>query len=138
MNELGFLEGANQYYDQAEKTLDLPPGLGAKIKACNSVFMVRFPIGDVPFGGSKGALASIQTTTTRRPWSVSPGVSRNKGYISPSLNVPAPDIGTGERETAKMAELATKLAFRPAFGIRESVRSKNKTAWSGTQRSSPG
>lgn len=159
MSELSFLEGVNRYYEAAEKTLDLPPGLGAKIKACNSVFMVRFPIGfrdeykvftgwrvvhsehylpvkggirysphvdqeevealaalmsykcaivDVPFGGSKGALRinpkeydeSEMERITRR-------FARElalKGYISPSLNVPAPDIGTGEREMAWMAD----------------------------------
>ncbi len=159
MSELSFLEGVNRYYDQAEKTLDLPPGLGAKIKACNSVFMVRFPIGfrdgfkvftgwrvvhsehylpvkggiryspevdqeevealaalmsykcaivDVPFGGAKGALRinpndfdeiSMERITRRFARELA-----NKGYISPSLNVPAPDMGTGEREMAWMAD----------------------------------
>jgi glutamate dehydrogenase (NAD(P)+) len=159
VSELSFLEGVNRYYETAEKTLNLPPGLGAKIKACNSVFMVRFPIGfrdgyqvftgwrvvhsehylpvkggirysphvdqeevealaalmsykcaivDVPFGGSKGALRinpkdydeNAMERITRR-------FARElamKGYISPSLNVPAPDIGTGEREMAWMAD----------------------------------
>lgn len=159
MSELSFLEGVNRYYETAEKTLDLPPGLGAKIKACNSVFMVRFPIGfrdgykvftgwrvvhsehylpvkggirysphvdqeevealaalmsykcaivDVPFGGSKGALrinpkeydeGEMERITRRFARELA-----MKGYISPSLNVPAPDIGTGEREMAWMAD----------------------------------
>jgi len=159
VSELSFLEGVNRYYEMAEQTLDLPPGLGAKIKACNSVFMVRFPIGfrdgfkvftgwrvvhsehylpvkggirysphvdqdevealaalmsykcaivDVPFGGSKGALRinpkeydeiSMERITRRFARELA-----MKGYISPSLNVPAPDIGTGEREMAWMAD----------------------------------
>ncbi len=159
MSELSFLEGVNRYYDLAEQSLDLPPGLGAKIKACNSVFMVRFPIGfrdgykvftgwrvvhsehflpvkggiryseivdqdevealaalmsykcaivDVPFGGAKGALkinpgdyddTSMERITRRFARELA-----NKGYISPSLNVPAPDMGTGEREMAWMAD----------------------------------
>ncbi len=159
MSELSFLDGVNKYYDLAEQTLDLPPGLGAKIKACNSVFMVRFPIGfrdgfqvftgwrvvhsehylpvkggiryspevdqdevealaalmsykcaivDVPFGGAKGALRinpndyddnAMERITRRFARELA-----NKGYISPSLNVPAPDMGTGEREMAWMAD----------------------------------
>lgn len=159
MSEIGFLDGVNRYYDLAEKTLDLPPGLGEKIKLCTSVFMVRFPIGfrdgyrvftgwrvvhsehylpvkggiryapqvdqeevealaalmsykcaivDVPFGGAKGALrinpkefdaSAIERITRRFARELA-----KKGYISPSLNVPAPDIGTGEREMAWMAD----------------------------------
>lgn len=159
MSELSFLDGVNRYYDLAVKTLDLPPGLGEKIKMCNSVYMVRFPIGfrdgykvftgwrvvhsehclpvkggirysehvdqeevealaalmsykcaivDVPFGGAKGALRinpknydeSAMERITRR---FTRELAR-KGYISPSLNVPAPDMGTGEREMAWMAD----------------------------------
>ena len=159
MSELSFLEGVNRYYDMAEQTLDLPAGLGAKIKACNSVFMVRFPIGfrdgyrvftgwrvvhsehylpvkggiryathvdqeevealaalmsykcavvDVPFGGAKGALRinpkefderELERITRRFAHELA-----KKGYISPSLNVPAPDMGSGEREMAWMAD----------------------------------
>jgi len=165
VSELSFLDGVNRYYDEAEKTLDLPPGLGAKIKACNSVFMVRFPIGfrdgykvftgwrvvhsehllpvkggiryspevdqeeveamaalmsykcaivDVPFGGAKGALrinpqdyddSAMERITRRFARELA-----NKGYISPSLNVPAPDIGTGEREMAWMADEYRRMA----------------------------
>lgn len=159
MSELSFLDGVNRYYDMAAQTLDLPPGLGAKIKSCTSVFMVRFPIGfrdgykvftgwrvvhsehclpvkggirysakvdqdevealaalmsykcavvDVPFGGAKGALridpkeydeSAMERITRRFARELA-----KKGYISPSLNVPAPDMGTGEREMAWMAD----------------------------------
>jgi len=34
----------NKYFDKAAAHLDLPPGLLAQIKACNSVFRVSFPI----------------------------------------------------------------------------------------------
>lgn len=159
MSELSFLEGVNRYYDLAEQSLDLPPGLGDKIKACNSVFMVRFPIGfrdgykvftgwrvvhsehflpvkggiryseivdqdevealaalmsykcaivDVPFGGAKGALkinpSDYDDTSMERITRRFARELANKGYISPSLNVPAPDMGTGEREMAWMAD----------------------------------
>jgi glutamate dehydrogenase (NAD(P)+) len=159
VSELSFLDGVNQYYEMAAQTLDLPPGLSDKIKACTSIFMVRFPIGfrdgykvftgwrvvhsehylpvkggirysphvdqdevealaalmsykcaivDVPFGGAKGALrinpkeydeSAMERITRRFARELA-----KKGYISPSLNVPAPDIGTGEREMAWMAD----------------------------------
>lgn len=165
MGELSFLEGVNRYYDLAEQTLDLPPGLGAKIRACNSVYMVRFPIGfrdgykvftgwrvvhsehflpvkggiryathvdqeevealaalmsykcavvDVPFGGAKGALRinpkeyderAMERITRRFAHELA-----KKGYISPSLNVPAPDMGSGEREMAWMADEYRRIA----------------------------
>jgi len=165
LSELSFLDGVNRYYDIAEQTLDLPPGLGAKIKACNSVFMVRFPIGfrdgyrvftgwrvvhsehylpvkggiryashvdqeevealaalmsykcavvDVPFGGAKGALridpkeydeSAMERITRRFAHELA-----KKGYVSPSLNVPAPDMGTGEREMAWMADEYRRMA----------------------------
>ncbi|MDQ3081564.1 MAG: Glu/Leu/Phe/Val dehydrogenase, partial [Gemmatimonadota bacterium] len=34
----------NKYFDKAAAHLDLPPGLLAQIKACNSVFRVSFPL----------------------------------------------------------------------------------------------
>ncbi|MBI2421873.1 MAG: Glu/Leu/Phe/Val dehydrogenase [Candidatus Hydrogenedentes bacterium] len=165
MGELSFLDGVNRYYDEAVATLDLPPGLGEKIKQCNSVFMVRFPIGfrdgyriftgwrvvhsehrlpvkggiryspevnqeevealaalmsykcavvDVPFGGAKGALKINPSEYTDGEMErITRRFARelvNKGYISPSLNVPAPDIGTGEREMAWMADEYLRMA----------------------------
>ena len=159
MADLSFLEGVNRTYDAAVATLDLPDGLATKMKQCNSVFMVRFPVGfrgdyrvfsgwrvvhsehrlpvkggiryaphcnqeevealaalmsykcaivDVPFGGSKGALCidprehtedELERITRRFTIELS-----KKGYISPSLNVPAPDMGTSSREMAWIAD----------------------------------
>jgi glutamate dehydrogenase (NAD(P)+) len=158
VSDLTFLDGVNQTFEKAVNVLDLPPGIPEKMKYCQSVYMVRFPIGfrdgykiftgwravhsehrlpvkggirfspevdqqevealaalmsfkcalvEVPFGGSKGGLkinpkkyneANLERITRRfaRELAV-------KGYISPSLNVPAPDMGTGAREMAWMA-----------------------------------
>ena len=163
-SDSSFLDGVNQSYDRAASTLDLPPGLGEKIKQCNSVFLVRFPVGfrgryevftgwravhsehrlpvkggiryapdveqeevealaalmsykcalvDVPFGGSKGGLCinprnydedALERITRRFTQELA-----QKGYINPSLNVPAPDMGTSAREMAWIADAYKKL-----------------------------
>ncbi|MCB1199005.1 MAG: Glu/Leu/Phe/Val dehydrogenase [Leptospiraceae bacterium] len=41
---MGFFENVNQYFDQAAQFSDLSPGLLEQIKACNSVYRMRFPI----------------------------------------------------------------------------------------------
>ena len=142
-----------------------PPGWPEQIKACNSVYQVRFPVKirgeyqvftgwravhsehrlpvkggiryanvvnqdevealaalmsykcaivDVPYGGSKGGLLidprqyqeeELESITRRFTQELA-----RKGYISPSLNVPAPDMGTGPREMAWIAD-----AFRSLF-----------------------
>lgn len=154
-----FLDSVNRMFDRAAATLDLPPGLAEQIKACNSVYQVRFAVEidgayrvftgwrathsehrlpvkggiryasvvdqdevealaalmsfkcavvDVPFGGSKGGLCvepkdydveQLERITRRFTQELA-----GKGYISPALNVPAPDVGTGAREMAWIAD----------------------------------
>lgn len=163
-SDSSFLDGVNRTYDRAASTLDLPEGLAEKIKLCNSVFLVRFPVGfrgryevftgwravhsehrlpvkggiryapnidqeevealaalmsykcalvDVPFGGSKGGLNidprkyaedALERITRRFTLELA-----QKGYINPSLNVPAPDMGTSSREMAWIADTYKKL-----------------------------
>ena len=44
VEEIPFLDGVNLTYDNAAALIEMPPGLINRIKDCNSVFMVRFPI----------------------------------------------------------------------------------------------
>lgn len=162
--ELSFLESVNAMYDRAVGTLNLPPGLVQKMKACQAVYQVRFPVAmrggirvftgwravhsehrlpakggiryapevdqqevealaalmtwkcaivDVPFGGSKGGLAiTPREHTPEELEAVTRRFTRElarKGLISPSLNVPAPDMGTGPREMAWIADTYRSL-----------------------------
>jgi glutamate dehydrogenase (NAD(P)+) len=68
---------------------------------------------EIPFGGAKGALAidpkawepqELERITRRFTQELA-----KRGLISPSQNVPAPDMGTGEREMAWMADEYKKL-----------------------------
>ncbi len=43
-SDTSFLESVDLMFDRTVKLLDLPEGLGDQIKACNSVFQVRFPV----------------------------------------------------------------------------------------------
>lgn len=63
---------------------------------------------NVPFGGSKGAVRVNPYTT---PVDVLERITRrytaeliNKRFIGPGINVPAPDMGTGEREMAWISD----------------------------------
>jgi len=157
-NSSTFLDSVNRMLDDAMGLMDLPNGIDAQIKACHSVYYVRFPVRidgefrifhgwravhsehrlpskggiryapevdqsevealaglmtfkcalvDVPFGGSKGGLQidpSQYTEDQLKAITMRFAIELEKqGYLGPSVNVPAPDMGTGEREMAWMA-----------------------------------
>jgi glutamate dehydrogenase (NAD(P)+) len=106
-----------------------------EVEALAALMTFKCAIVDVPFGGSKGALLidparyerdELEQITRRFTLELI-----RKGFLSPSTNVPAPDVGTGQREMAWIAEATgrgVQYAIREYFRHAEDVSAAKLSA----------
>ncbi|WP_228461463.1 Glu/Leu/Phe/Val family dehydrogenase [Paracoccus liaowanqingii] len=102
-----------------------------EVEALAALMTYKCALVEVPFGGSKGGLKidprawnedELERITRRFTYELS-----RRNLISPSQNVPAPDMGTGEREMAWMAD-AYKRLHPDDINAKACVTGKPRTA----------
>ncbi len=99
----------SEHVEPAKGGIRYDPSANAEeVEALAALMSLKCALVDVPFGGSKGALCidpkewevhELERITRRFTQELA-----KRNLISPGRNVPAPDLGTGEREMAWMAD----------------------------------
>ncbi|MBX9583146.1 MAG: Glu/Leu/Phe/Val dehydrogenase [Gemmataceae bacterium] len=84
-----------------------------EVEALAALMSYKCAVVDVPFGGSKGGLCLDPAQYTADELeAITRAFTRElarRQFVSPSINVPAPDVGTGPREMAWMADEYRRL-----------------------------
>ncbi len=102
-----------------------------EVEALAALMTYKCALVETPFGGSKGGLCidpraweehELEQITRRFTYELA-----KRGLISPSQNVPAPDMGTGEREMAWMADQYARM-FTSDINARACVTGKPLSA----------
>ncbi|WP_287364946.1 Glu/Leu/Phe/Val dehydrogenase [Mesorhizobium sp.] len=105
-----------------------PDSDAEEVEALAALRTLKRALVDVPFGGSKGALKidprlwtpqELDRITRRFTQELT-----KRGLIGPGLNVPAPDVGTSEREMAWMADEFRRANPTDVINVRACVTGK--------------